>query len=605
MSSGSVLAVPAWEPGRGGGHLVRGAELVRSLRSLHREAFLFLPSLQENESFLLKNCLQALDPQWITDDENLRPWDFIVLDRFQTPPEEFTRWSALAPLIGIDEGGQKRDDFDFLIDLLPGLPEVSSPNLLAPDLLPLPRNRRGSFFPSPQQRPLKILVSFGAEDPAGLTLPVCAALAPCKDLRITALMGGLNRQEKPEIPGVTVVEAIPELREHLAEYDLVLTHFGLTAFECLAARAPVMLVSPTAYHERLARHAGFLSAGVGPGRAARLPKLSSKNLQALGAACEKIAGRYNLIEESEERKKNLGNLLASWAPQVPRGCPVCASPRRETLARFPERTYRRCLTCGMVYMLRSAAPPIAYEREYFFDFYKRQYGKTYLEDFPHLIQTGKARLKHLKALLRSPQGAAPRLLDIGCAYGPFLAAAQEEGFSPTGIDPAGDAVKYVQEELKLPAFQGFFPGAPFPALLKDETFEAVSLWYVIEHFENPGEVLREIRRILKPGGALCFSTPSFSGISRRVSVRGFLSKSPADHWTIWEPRFTRGILKDCGFTLRKIVVSGHHPERFPLGGGLTQKRGFLYGFFLWISRLFRLGDTFEVYAVKNNNRWMK
>jgi SAM-dependent methyltransferase len=194
-----------------------------------------------------------------------------------------------------------------------------------------------------------------------------------------------------------------------------------------------------------------------------------------------------------------------------------------------------------------------------------------------------------------------RVLDIGCAYGPFLVAAQDEQLLPIGIDPAADAVRYVQEELKISAYQGFFPDTPLPGVLEDERFDVISLWYVIEHFERPDAVLKEIHRLLKPGGVLAFSSPSFSGISSRVSSKSFLEKSPQDHWTIWEPRCTGNMLKRFGFSLRKIVISGHHPERFPgIGRFLTRKHSIVYAFFFWISRVFRLGDTFEVYAVKES-----
>jgi hypothetical protein len=60
-------------------------------------------------------------------------------------------------------------------------------------------------------------------------------------------------------------------------------------------------------------------------------------------------------------------------------------------------------------------------------------------------------------------------------------------------------------------------------------------------------------------------------------------------------------MKKAGFTVKKIVITGHHPERFPLAGRLiTGKKGPLYGFLLLLSRIFGLGDTFEVYAVKDN-----
>jgi SAM-dependent methyltransferase len=131
-------------------------------------------------------------------------------------------------------------------------------------------------------------------------------------------------------------------------------------------------------------------------------------------------------------------------------------------------------------------------------------------------------------------------------------------------------------------------------------FDAVTLWYVIEHFEEAGKALTEIHGLLKDGGALAFSTPSYSGISGKKSIASFLENSPPDHFAIWSPKICAWILRRYGFRLRKIVVTGHHPERFPLLGRFADpaKKGTLYRFLLLISRLFRLGDTFEVYAVK-------
>ncbi|MDR3334979.1 MAG: methyltransferase domain-containing protein [Treponema sp.] len=592
MNWGPVLVVPAFEQGQGGGHLIRSQVLVRDLRTQGREAYLHIPGLGTRTIPEVYLDTPLLDEAGVDG----KQWGFIVLDRFRTKREEFVRWSRIAPVIGIDEGGACREEFDFLIDLLPGL--LSPPNLLAPWMLPLPKNQRGSFLcggpqaPHAPRRCLKILVSFGAEDPAGLTLPVSLALMASSELTVVlSMLGNIEVKEILMSRGVRVIEGVPELREYMAGYDLVVTHFGLTAFESLYAKVPVLLVSPSTYHEKLAKNAGFVSAGIGRQGAGRLPRLmgAADFLPALGKKCEKIAAQYRLDEA-----QSLGTLLATYSPLVSPSCPCCGAANHRALARFPDRTYRCCTECGMVYMLRSSPPPIEYARDYFFDFYKKQYGKTYLEDFPGLIQTGKTRVQHIKALLAS--SAKPRLLDIGCAYGPFLVAAQEEGFAPTGLEAAEDAVRYVQDELAIPCFRGLFPDTPAGA----EDFDVISLWYVIEHFEEPHQVLSAIGKLLKPGGVLAFSTPSLSGISGRVSRIRFLDKSPADHWTIWEPRQVRSILARFGFRLKKIIVTGHHPERFPLiGTFLSGKQGPLYRFFLHLSQLFRLGDTFEVYAVKS------
>jgi len=205
--------------------------------------------------------------------------------------------------------------------------------------------------------------------------------------------------------------------------------------------------------------------------------------------------------------------------------------------------------------------------------------------------------------LRERNNSKPLLLDVGCAYGPFLAAAAEGGFAPMGVDPVKDAVRYIRENMRFPAWHGFFPAA-IPAEFRSRpnyegALDAVTLWYVIEHFPDAGQMLKEIHGMLKSGGVLAFSTPSSSGISGRKDLRSFLENSPPDHWTIWSPRSCNKVLEQYGFRLRKTVITGHHPERFPFFGSfLSGKKGPLYRFLLLVSRLFRLGDTFEAYAVR-------
>jgi 2-polyprenyl-3-methyl-5-hydroxy-6-metoxy-1,4-benzoquinol methylase len=423
--------------------------------------------------------------------------------------------------------------------------------------------------------------------------------------------------EVPPVQGnLRFLEAVPDLKEKLSSYDLVITHFGLTAFEALHAGTPVLLLSPTRYHEKLARHAGFVSAGIRQ-RGVRRLKGYVRRLQSgrTGGVCpcpelEVLAARSFAVAEKYGLDKaaslSPGGLFAGFSPRLSLVCPVCGEKRRQAhpvLARFPERTYRRCPRCGMVYMLRLTGPSVEYGEDYFFALYRRQYGKTYLEDFPNLKLSGKIRLHRIRRLLSSSsymeKNRNVRLLDIGCAYGPFLVAAAEGGFSPLGIDPSESAVRYVRDRLKIPAVTGFFPDSSCREFQGKDLFDVITLWYVIEHFEDPAAVLREISWLLKPGGVLAFSTPSISGISSRKSLKGFLEKSPEDHFTVWDPRRIGKALGYYGFTVEKTVITGHHPERFPLIGKLFgEKRGLAYRIAGGISRFLGLGDTFEVYAVK-------
>jgi 2-polyprenyl-3-methyl-5-hydroxy-6-metoxy-1,4-benzoquinol methylase len=585
---------------------------VRELRAQGREAWLYLAE-KTNANRLIENA--NFDKAWIIGESEMqdkswpdKTWECVILDRFQTLPDEFDRWKKLAPVIGIDEGGPHRAFFDFLIDILPN-DNLIKPNLSEPSLLPLPEKKTKREKSGPQL-PLKVLISFGQEDAAGLGLAAAEAVAAKNggSMEVTLLRGTLSNEKSrtwPPMPHTLFAEALPNLSERLAGFDLVITHIGLTSYEALYAGVPVLLLSPGRYHERLAKKAGFFSAGAGKNKAKNLcGLLFEKNavniifINKLKDRCEKLAVKYNL---DKPPSRTLASLINDFRPSiscsVSRNCLVCgaalyrsASP---VLARFPDRSYLRCKSCGIINMNRLNQAPIEYGREYFFEFYQKQYGKTYIEDFPNLALLAKRRLALIKRVGRGGKD----LLDIGCAYGPFLAAAREDGYSPRGIDPAEDAVRYVVQNLDIPAVQGLFPPIPGSLSSFPPCYDVVTLWYVIEHVPGCAQALEEIKKILRPGGVLAFATPSFSGISGRKSIKRFLENSPADHWTVWSASSCRKALKRAGFDVKIIISTGHHPERFPLLGKLGgSRKGPLYLLLNALSRFFSMGDTIEVYA---------
>jgi 2-polyprenyl-3-methyl-5-hydroxy-6-metoxy-1,4-benzoquinol methylase len=388
--------------------------------------------------------------------------------------------------------------------------------------------------------------------------------------------------------------------QHLGDYDLLITHYGITAFEALYAGISVILASPGSYHEKLAKRAGFFSLGIGKIKTCRISgllihkkTLNNSFLKKIRSLCEALSMRHNLHKKN---KQNLACLINDFDLHISRKCTVCSSLLDNCITgRFNDRTYYRCPECRVINMNRFTPAAVKYNREYFFDLYKKQYGKTYIEDFPNLIDMAKKRLKIIKKIVKTQSSASTLLLDIGCAYGAFLVAAKETGFSSVGMDPSKDAVSFAGQTPGIRVMQGSFPCfSPFD----NAEFSVVTLWYVIEHFTGCMKALHEIKRILKPGGTLAFSTPSYSGISGISSIDKFLMQSPDDHFTIWSLSACKKALKQAGFSVKKIISTGHHPERFPfLGRFCGSKKSPLYIILYAISRIFRLGDTFEVYAV--------
>jgi 2-polyprenyl-3-methyl-5-hydroxy-6-metoxy-1,4-benzoquinol methylase len=570
-------------------------------------------------------------------------WDLIVLDRKATPLQEYLRLSQYGLVIGLDEGGAARSYLPYCIDTLPGLKKQHPANLHALTLLDLPRQKKPVIsFPF-----CKILLTFGGEDAANLSGVLLNGLLYKslfkelrKELKITLVQGPYFKQKN--WPGeIHILFAPPNLKETLCQYDLVITSFGLTCFEALAAGVPVILFNPTPYHRALSRQARLPEIGV---RTPNLGKL--KTLFGQREFFERQRALYRqLFNTTGREEETLPGLLSQLASATPgtgspagrhrAGCPACSKPLNPVIARFKQKTYFRCRRCGLVYMYffplpkpvkNAAAKPAQkpsllnktqqnerYNTAYFFEEYKKQYGKTYLEDFPAIKKMGKKRLTLIKQLLRTKTffgnrpglaGRQPDLLDIGCALGPFLAAGAESGFKPWGMDISVEAVNYVVKKLGIPGLAADFEQLSLPDLLtlvekkwQKKQFSVITMWYVIEHFKDLKSVLSKVNQLLPKGGVFAFSTPNGAGVSAKSAFYTFLEASPDDHYTIWTPDLAETILKSFGFRVQYIRPTGHHPERFP---GL---QGLKPGSASWsclakISRLLRWGDTFEVYAVK-------
>jgi 2-polyprenyl-3-methyl-5-hydroxy-6-metoxy-1,4-benzoquinol methylase len=533
----------------------------------------------------------------LSDSDN---FDIVVFDQLKTKETVFRAVSPRASLcIGIDEGGSLRATLPYLIDTLPGPPKRTNPNLFSIGFLDLPAP---VFSTSSVSAP--VLLTFGGEDPAGLA-PVLARHLVSRDLfrpdEITVALGPAAK-DSDFPPGIGVRRFGGGLRDALSGYRTVFTSFGITPFEALRSGCRVILFNPTRYHRLLSRVSGFPEVGVGRVdhdlllHALRRPWQPERDPQ--------------LVRFLTEPDRPLGAFLRSL--DVPRStaCPVCGTAGNRVIAREERRSFFRCGSCGIIYQTLFEKRGSSYTREYFFEEYRNQYGRTYLEDYetirgyarPRLRRIGETVVAGLSAGAAVGTGTPPparkaSLLDIGCAYGPFLAEAAEWGYEPFGVDVSEDAVRYVRETLGISAVCGDFLALSEPgsdALFGGRRFDVAAMWYVIEHFEKPAILLERLGAVVRPGGVFSFSTPNSRGVSGRKDILRFCLSSPKDHHTIWDPRCARRILRDFGFSVRRVVVTGHHPERFPVIG--KSRSSLVIGAVRAMSVLLGLGDTFEAYC---------
>ncbi|MFW5742915.1 MAG: methyltransferase domain-containing protein [Spirochaetota bacterium] len=558
-----ILLAPEVTPGRGSGHLRRALRLFHELP----DAWLLLPPEREH----VRDLLAGVDTSRILSKAD-RAWDRVVVDRFYLSDAEARELTALGATIGLDAGGPGRELLDYLVDTFPRLDD-SPANLHDERLLELPSP------PPAGGRRAGILVTFGGEDPARLTETTARLLAGERLADPITVVRPSMRRLGPLPPGVTVVDPQPALDPLLQEADAVVTSFGLTAYEASAAGARVVTVAPSRYHDRLAARAGFARAGF------RRPRR-----RALLAGLRAVAG-HERRDERAPASSSYARLVTDLAVPPRRGCPAHPGAFGPGVWRGREKSYFTCPVCGVRYLERFCRDEERYDESYFLAEYEAQYGRTYIEDFEHIYRMG---VRRLETAFEAGAADSGSVLDIGCAYGPFLKAAADRGFAPHGVDVAASAVDYVRDKLGYPAVCESIVSLDPKAAFGVERFDLVTLWYVIEHFDRLDLVLDKVGRLVRPGGVLALSTPHGRGVSARRAPERFYRESPRDHFTIWDRPSARRLLGEYGFSIRRFVVTGHHPERYPaVARRLIPKRlARLH------SRLAGWGDTFEIYAIK-------
>jgi 2-polyprenyl-3-methyl-5-hydroxy-6-metoxy-1,4-benzoquinol methylase/spore coat polysaccharide biosynthesis predicted glycosyltransferase SpsG len=581
----SYLLVPAAGAGEGMGHMMRSIALARALGS----SVSFLTTRMDSAARAhlageLSRFPSRPRPLMLSGLAKASRWDLVIVDARRTTCEELERLMGHGLVVCLDEGGEAAGYAPFLVDAIPGLPGIRAANVSSPAFLSLPRRTRRAVA-SPITR---VLVSFGGEDREDLTGGLLDALArdeSLASLRLTVVEGPLFKARQwPET--VAVIRHASGLGGMIREHDLLITHFGITAFEALAAGVPVVLLNPTPYHARLGAAAGFPDIGMRVADVRRLRDLVGNEDRLSSVVDSFNAGICG------SRSLALPRLLRGLSAQGSPSCPVCGRVGNRVIARFKEKTYRRCARCGTISLQSFAPERTRYAAGYFSSEYKAQYGRTYLEDFDSIKAASLPRVRIIESL--TGEGM---VVDVGCAYGPFLEALKESGIPGYGVDVAAGAVAYVRKRLRIPAIRASFETVGRSSLPR--RIRALTFWYVLEHFTQTDLVLRKASELLPPGGVLAFSTPNGRGISARRSPEGFLQASPADHFTIFSPRGLRRLLARYDLELKRVRVTGHHPERFPGAlGRAAVERPFVYRLLLAASRLLQLGDTFEAYAVK-------
>lgn len=287
--------------------------------------------------------------------------------------------------------------------------------------------------------------------------------------------------------------------------------------------------------------------------------------------------------EATARARRAPRARAVSVPRILNVCALCGRPDGRVLFRVDGSLIVRCERCGLV---RDAMRPVAARSVYGADYYSTESAKggyaNYVLDADVNRLTFASRLQAIEARL----GRKGRLLDVGCALGDFLEVARDRGWQVDGAEISSFAANEARKR-GLRVFCGVLEDLHAPA----ERYDAITLYDVIEHLSDPVRTLKEVRRLLVPGGVLHIVTPNVDGIQARLLGSSWYHYKPGEHLFYFSPETLRHAADDAGLAWRGWARSGSYVTVTYVMSRLRYYAPRVFGAFEAVGRMLAIGPV--------------
>jgi SAM-dependent methyltransferase len=163
----------------------------------------------------------------------------------------------------------------------------------------------------------------------------------------------------------------------------------------------------------------------------------------------------------------------------------------------------------------------------------------------HWWYTGRRKIlaRFIEDICRRVTDRRPRILDVGCGTGANLLMLSQYG-DAEGVDVSEDALAFCRERGLANVKLGAGEKLPYD----DATFDLVTALDVVEHMDDDLAGLREMRRVLRPGGRVLLFVPTFMflwGVQDDVS----------NHRRRYRLPELRRVLEQAGFEIERTTYA--------------------------------------------------
>lgn len=552
----------------GFGHFTRMKFIANKLQNFYN--FIFSSINDESELYSQLKEKKNIETCKFNEIKNISPY-LIIVDCREVNKKYIKQLKKISPVIIVDSVGEERKFADIVIEMLPNLDDSDLVNIKPFSLTILNSNIKPKYD---SEAPILVYLGFNND----LKNKAFQIISKIKNKKFIFI------ESEIESENIISKKFSPDIFEN--PYSAVITYFGLTAFECIESKIPVILLSPTKYHNDLGIKCENIFFNLG--------FFEDINIEEAFYKINEFLFNFDLQNEYREKSKNIESeksidriktIIDNIQYFKNIKCPFCESKNIEIKNRNAESNLYKCKKCSSLF--RKYFIPIStdYSSKYFIEDYKNQYGKTYEEDEENLKALAKKRLKIINDI--KPSG---KILDLGSAMGFFLKEASLNGYETEGIEISEYAANYCVNNLNLNVHNISLLDFEY----KEKEYDIITAWYVLEHINDFDKLLKKILFSLKEDGILALAMPNGNGISGRYN-KNYFKIVPLDHAFEINPKALNSVLKKYSLKRMHFENQSVYYNRFCdifnlklLKENKTSKK--LYDFF---AKKYNLGDTFE------------
>lgn len=224
-------------------------------------------------------------------------------------------------------------------------------------------------------------------------------------------------------------------------------------------------------------------------------------------------------------------------------CIICKSPdQREIRIKKIDKTGYQCGACSFIFLWPQ---PTEKEIE---DIYKEPYYESWGvftgEEKPETAWLKKGTSdRYLKRVMLHRRNG--KLLDIGSAFGYLMEVAREHGYDVHGVELSHFSSTIAKKKFGSKVFEGNLKDSKFP----NANFDVITMFDLIEHIPQPLEFMKEVRRVIKPGGFIAITTPDTSSLSCKLLGYGGWFHWKFEHLGYFNRKSMEELARHTGFKI--------------------------------------------------------